>query len=243
MVAEYRAEIKKQEANVEATQYTVELSRSREQDLERQVDNCRILAPVDGMVVYANEVDRRGDASFVIEEGALIRDGQPIVRLPDPTRMQVRTKVNDSKINRLEAGDDCMIRVDTDPESPISGQVRQISTFPLPRRWYQAPIEYEVFVDITEPSELIRSGLRAKVEIFTERLADCLQAPLSSLIRHEDDYFVFVKGQRRVDPRKVEIGINNDRFVVITDGLEVGEEILVDADNHREQLNFAESTP
>ncbi len=243
MVAEYRAEIKKQEANVEATRYTVELSRSREKELERQVANCRIVAPVDGMVVYANETDRRGDASFVIEEGALIRDGQPIVRLPDPSQMQVRTKVNDSKINRLESGDECQVRVDTDPESPVAGRVRRISSFPLPRRWYQAPIEYEVFVDITEPSELIRSGLRAKVEIFTERLADCLQAPLSSLIRHQDKYFVFVKGPRRVDPRKVAIGVNNDKFVVITEGLEAGEEILVDADHHREQLTELESTP
>ncbi len=30
----------------------------------------------------------------------------------------------------------------------------------LTRRWFQAPIEYEVFVDITEESPLIRNGLR-----------------------------------------------------------------------------------
>jgi RND family efflux transporter MFP subunit len=243
MIAEFKAEIKKQEANVEATQYTVELSRSREGELEEEVANCRITAPVDGMVVYANENDRRGDASFVIEEGALIRDGQPIVMLPDPNQMQVRTKVNDSKINRVSVGDECLVRVDTDPEKPVKGKVKKIASFPLPRRWYQAPIEYEVFVEITEITELIRPGLRGKVEMFTERISDVVQAPLSSIVRHEDEYFVFVKKGPNVDARKVEIGVNNDKFIVIKDGLDVGEQVLVDADNYNSEFQFSTTNP
>ena len=231
MVAEYRAEIKKQEANVEATEYTVQLSQSREKELKRQVDACRLVAPADGMVVYANETDRRGDETFVIEEGALIRDGQPIVRLPDPERMQVRTKVNDSKINRVQVGNECIIRVDTEPDKEIAGRVRKVSAFPLPRRWYQAPIEYEVFVDIVEANDLIRPGLRGKVEIFTERIANRVQAPLSSLIRRGDDYFAFVKSGEQIESRQVEIGINNEQYVVIENGLQPGEEVLIDADS------------
>ncbi len=243
MVAEFKSEIKKQEANVEATEYTVELSRNRETELQQEVANCRITAPVDGMVVYANETDRRGDASFVIEEGALIRDGQPIVMLPDPERMQVRTKVNDSKINQVEVGDPCLVRVDTDPEKPVAAQVKRIASFPLPRRWYQAPIEYEVFVEITENSELIRPGLRGKVEIFTERMPDVVQAPISSIVRHQDDYFVFVRSIDRIDARKVEIGVNNDKFIEIKEGLNVGEEVLVDADNYRQDYQFSSTNP
>ena len=232
MVAEFEAEIKKQEANVEATQYTVQLSQSREKELQRQVDACRLVAPADGMVVYANETDRRGDETFVIEEGALIRDGQPIVRLPDPGRMQVRTKVNDSKINRVEVGDDCIVRVDTQPDQAIAGRVRKVSSFPLPRRWYQAPIEYEVFVDITEQSDLIRPGLRGKVEIFTERMSDKVQAPLSSLVRRGEDYFAFVRQGDEIESRQVQIGINNDQYVVVESGLSAGERVLVDADSY-----------
>ena len=231
MVAEYRAEIKKQEANVEATEYTVQLSQSREKELQRQVDACRLVAPAAGMVVYAKETDRRGDETFVIEEGALIRDGQPIVRLPDPDRMQVRTKVNDSKINRVQVGNECIIRVDTEPDKEIAGRVRKVSAFPLPRRWYQAPIEYEVFVDIVEANDLIRPGLRGKVEIFTERIADRVQAPLSSLIRRGDDYFAYVKSGDEIESRQVEIGVNNDQYVVIENGLQPGEEVLIDADS------------
>ncbi|MEM9409858.1 MAG: HlyD family efflux transporter periplasmic adaptor subunit [Planctomycetota bacterium] len=243
IVAEFKAEINKQEANVEATRYTVELSLNREKELEQEVANCRIVAPRDGMVVYANETDRRGDSSFVIEEGALIRDGQPIVRLPDPNQMQVRTKVNDSKINRVAVGDRCLVRVDTDPERPVQGRVRRISSFPLPRRWYQAPIEYEVFVEITEKSDLIRPGLRGKVEIFTEQIDKCLQAPMSSLVKRDERYFVFVKQDREIEAREVEVGVNNDKFIVITGGLRSGESVLVDADTFEQDFLFSSTNP
>lgn len=240
--AELNAEIKKQEANEQASEFTAQLSKTRQEDLQRELDNCRIVAPADGMVVYANETDRRGDASFVIEEGAMLRDGQPVVRLPDPESMQVRTKVNDSKINEIEVGDECLVRVDTDPEKPIRGKVRKVSSFPMPRRWYQAPIEYEVFVDIVESSPLIRPGLRGKVEIFTARINDVIQSPLTSVINIDDEYYVYVKLANKIERRKVDIGSNNDKFVVIKSGLSVGEEVIVDADGYKADVTSS-STP
>ncbi len=239
MVAEFEAEIRKQEANVAATEYTLELSNLKQAEFEDQVASCRVVAPSAGMVVYANETDRRGDASFVIEEGAILRDGQVIFRLPDPTKMQVRTKVNDSKINQISPGMKAVVRVDTSPETPIAAVVRKVNAFPEPRRWFQAPIEYEVFVDVLEESPLIRSGLRGKVEIFIERIENVVQAPVSSLVRKDDLFYVFVKDKKhRIEPRLVEIGSNNEKFVIVKSGLEVGEQVLVDADNYIDEVVF-----
>ncbi len=243
MRSEYRAEIKIQEANVEASEFTLELSIHQQDDIQTQIKACRLVAPDAGMVVYANEVDRRGDASFVIEEGALIRDGQPIVRLPDPKKMQVRTTVNDSKINSVKEGQRALVRVDTEPESPVEARVRKVSSFPKPRRWYQAPIEYEVFVDIVEESPLIRPGLRGKVEIFVERLADVTMVPVSSLVRRHGDFYVVVKTESGVlQPRLVTIGSNNEKFIVLKRGVETGEEVLIDPENYSDDLVFPESS-
>lgn len=241
MVAEFEAEIEKQKANLEAADYTWKLSQAREEEITTQIANCRVVAPNDGMVIYANETDRRGDASFVIEEGALLRDGQPIFRLPDPDLMQVRATVSDSKINQVKDGQEVLVRVDTDPEKPVAGKVRRVSAFPLPRRWYQAPIEYEVFVDITELSDLIRPGLRGKVEIVTDRKSNVIQTPVSSLIREGDRYFVLIKAGDTLDVRPVEVGSNNEQFAVIKKGLDVGELVLIDPDPYRDEVEFPAS--
>lgn len=238
IIAELNADIEQQVARLEASQYTLELSQQRELDYSKQVASCRIVAPQDGTLVYANDSDRR-DSSVVIEEGATIRDGQPIFYLPDPTKMQVNTKVNDSKINKVKPGQRVEVRVDTAPETPIAGKVRRVSSFPLPRRYYQAPIEYEVFVDITEQSPLIRGGLRGKVEMFVERIDNAIQAPVSSLlIGGPEKYYVIVKSKTGIEPRLVEIGSNNDKFVVIKQGLKSGELILIDADNYRDVIEL-----
>lgn len=239
IIAELQSEIEQQAAQLEASEFTLALSQQRESEYVRQVASCRIVAPQDGTVVYANESDRR-DSSIVIEEGATIRDGQEIFYLPDPTKMQVNAKVNDSKINKVKAGQRVEVRVDTAPETPIEGVVRRVSSFPMPRRYYQAPIEYEVFVDITEPSPLIRGGLRGKVEIFVERQENVIQAPVSSLlVNGPENYCVIVKTESgAVEPRPVEIGSNNEKFVVIRSGLKPGEQVLVDADNYRDLLEL-----
>ncbi len=240
MLAELRSDIEQQQSELEASRYTLELSQQREIEYTLQVENCRLVAPQAGTVVYANENDRR-DSAIVIEEGAEIRDGQPIFYLPDPTQMQVNAKVNDSKINKVEVGQKVHVRVDTDPETPIEGVVRRVSSFPLPRRYYQAPIEYEVFIDIVEDSPLIRGGLRGKVEIFVERQANVVQVPVSSLVLQQDEYFVLVKTDTGVEPRRVEVGSNNERFVIIKSGIEPGVDVLVDADNFRDQFDFTAS--
>ena len=235
--SQLQAAILQEEANLEASQFTLELSKQRLKYYQEQVVACRIVAPSDGQVVYANEIDGRGESGIVIEEGVTVREGQIIIRLPDPTRMQVTTRVNDSKINSVKAGQNCIVRLDTAPEVPIRGVVRKVANFPLPRRWSQAPIEYEIYVDVVEKNPMVRPGLRAKVEVFIEQVEDAIQVPVSALIERGSDYYVVVKQQSRPELRPVRLGANNESMVIILEGLSVGENVLVDPDEFRDRKN------
>lgn len=235
MEAQLKATIMQEEANLEAREFTLELSKQRLKYYEDQVEACRIVAPSAGQVVYANEIDGRGESGIVIEEGVTMREGQAIIRLPDPSNMQVTTKVNDSKINSVKPGQECIVRLDTAPEVPIKGKVRSVAAFPLPRRWSQAPIEYEVYVDIIEQNEMVRSGLRAKVEVFIERVDEAVQVPVSTLLERGEDYYVVVKHESEHELRRVKIGANNSSTVVILEGLEPDEQVLVDPRQYRDE--------
>lgn len=231
--AELKAKIAQEEANLEASEFTLELSKQRLKYYEDQVAACYITAPSSGQVVYANEIDGRGESGIVIEEGVTLREGQTIIKLPNPERMQVATKVNDSKINSVRAGQTALIRLDTAPEVPIKGIVRKVANFPLPRRWSQAPIEYEIFVDVAEKNPMVRSGLRAKVEVFIEQIDDAIQVPVSCLVERNGGFNVVVKNNNQPEMRPVEIGPNNESMVIIKSGLAEGEQVLVDPDRFR----------
>ena len=74
--------------------------------------------------------------------------------------------------------------------------------------------------------------------IARRRLDNVIQAPLTSLVKNDDAYFVFVKNESQIDARQVQIGSNNDKFIVIKQGLKVGEQVLVDADNYKTNFEF-----
>ncbi|MDG2470692.1 MAG: HlyD family efflux transporter periplasmic adaptor subunit [Pirellulaceae bacterium] len=239
MREEYGANVLKLQASLKAATSTLQLSQQREQELAEQVVKCQILAPKDGLVVYANDNDR--DDSVVIEEGTVIRDGQEVIHLPDPEKMQVRTKVNDSKINLVEIGNPVEIRLDSAPDVMIQGRVREVAAFPQPRRWYQAPIEYEVFVDITEQSELVKSGLRAKAKIVVDRQQNVLQIPASSIVRRQGAYYAIVVENNRYVARFLDVGANNDKFVIIKSGLTAGERVLINPEKQRDKVDYPKS--
>lgn len=74
-------------------------------EIEDQIKECRIVAPQDGMVVYfKNESNRfNNNQQGLIEQGAQVKEGQKMLRIPNLERMQVNTKVHEAMVSRIRA--------------------------------------------------------------------------------------------------------------------------------------------
>lgn len=225
MIGEYKAEIEKQKANVEAAKFTLELSQQKLQEIDEQIAFCYVTAPTAGEVVHANERDR-GEPQ-VIEEGSWIRFNQVVVRLPDARKMQVDVKINESHVNRISANQPARIILDADPENVLRGKVTYVASYPFPMRWHGAPMEYGIEVAVIDPPPSIRPGLRAKVQIFFESQPDVLQIPLAAVIVHNDAYYCLVKELDDWRAQQVEIGPSNNEQVVVLQGLIEGDEVAL----------------
>ncbi len=140
MVREFEADIQKQKAYLTAAQQTLKLSQQRRDDLLDQIKKCHVIALAPGQVVYANDFEKKNN--IVIEEGAQIREGQVMIRLPNPQEMQVRARINDSKIKQVKVDNPVTIELDVNPDLPVRAVVSKINPFPYPRQWYGGPIEY-----------------------------------------------------------------------------------------------------
>ncbi|MBX9580333.1 MAG: hypothetical protein K2X87_08505 [Gemmataceae bacterium] len=93
----------------ETSVYNQEMEKLKE--IEDQLRECRIYAPQRGLVVYfANESGRFGATpQGLIEQGAQVKEGQKMLRIPNLEQMQVNTKVHEAMVGRIR-GD---IRVST----------------------------------------------------------------------------------------------------------------------------------
>lgn len=76
-------------------------------EIEDQLAACKVVAPQAGMVVYAKPEQSRWSQTQegMIQQGAQVKEGQKLMRLPDLSRMQVNTKVHEALVARIR-GDD-----------------------------------------------------------------------------------------------------------------------------------------
>ena len=74
------AEIGKARSELESAQAIHDIETKREARLKSQIEACRLTAPADGRVMYANPREPRDDG-YRIEEGAIVRERQVLVRI------------------------------------------------------------------------------------------------------------------------------------------------------------------
>ena len=102
---------------------TTELDNEREilaseekrlEDINDQIGKCviKVREGEEGEVVYANIFSSRGNSEWVLEEGAEVREGLTLIRLPNRTKMEVFAKVNESQIKAVRKGQTVGVKVD-----------------------------------------------------------------------------------------------------------------------------------
>ena len=117
-----------------AKKQTYQLQRDKEAKLEKQIAHCKILAPIGGVIVYANDPARQlGGLAQPIEEGATVRERQLIFRVFDlGAPMQVDTKVHESMVDQLKPGQKARIEVHAFPGETFAGVVTEVAPLPDP---------------------------------------------------------------------------------------------------------------
>ncbi|MBX3415828.1 MAG: HlyD family efflux transporter periplasmic adaptor subunit [Pirellulales bacterium] len=241
MLTQLEADIKIAEANLASNENVKRLDEEKLALIQAQIDKCEILAPSAGQVVYANSTDRRGDSEVVIQEGALIRERQVIVRLPDPKRMQVRAKINEARVDRVKEGQPVVIQLDAFPEKKLLGKVRRVDDYPIPAGWFSSTVkEYATYVDIIDPPDGLRPGMTAQVRIEISRMPDVIQVPVQAVFEHAKRHYCLVRTAKGLEPREVKIGTTNEKQVVIQEGLSEKEIVLVNPRAHEDSVAMPE---
>lgn len=210
-----------------------ELNKLRE--AEDQVAKCVIKSPADGVVVHNNVFSGRGGAEFVVEAGASVRERQCIIKLPDPNRMQVKAKINESRITLIREGMPVRITI-TAAEDELKGRVKRVNKYAEPGSWFSSSVkEYATLVEILEPPESIRTGMTAEVRIFVEQLEDALQIPVQGIYEHKGHHFCLRRAGAEWETVEIKIGATNDQMVTIEEGLAEKDEIAL---NPRSRLDL-----
>lgn len=247
MLVEFDSAIDSAEAARAAALGSLEEEQTDLKDIESQIELCTIYAPADGIVIHANTTSGRGGggSEVVIEPGSIIRERQTIIRLPDPRKMQVRAKVNESRITLIESGMPVKIRVDAVNNMELLGRVIKVNRYAEPGSWFSTSIkEYATIIEIVKPPESIRTGMTAEVQIFVKQLPNATQVPIQAIYEHGGQTYSLVrKGDNEFETRKVAIGATNDKNATILEGVSADETVVLNLRQNLSLLNLPNVLP
>jgi HlyD family secretion protein len=237
---ELQAKLKSSKVDQNSRQSIYELAKDKLEEIRQQISKCLVRAPASGQVVYGN---RKGKSSgdILIEEGRPVREKQVIVRLPDPGKMHVIAKVNESRVDRIAIGYKAEIKLDAFARMTLAGEVSEISEYPLPSRHYlmEHIKEYATLVDILDPPAELRPGMTSEVMIVAEELEDVLQVPLQAVLEKDKGFYCLIGNNvKKLEAMPVELGSANEQFVVIKRGLKAGVSVAMNPRRFEEEIQF-----
>ena len=230
--------LKSLEANVkaiEADKLTQEAAFNLEQKrldrIRKNIKNCTLTAPTDGIVVYANQTSAFGTVTVPITEGATVRQDQPIINLPDPLHMRVKARINESKLSFIRPGQSARIVVDAFRERPLKGKVGQVTAINTPLNASDVRVYY-ANVDITQGFGDLRPGLSAEVAFLVEKRHDVTRVPLDAIRWVHDHGFVAIYDHSSTDVKQkwrwkeIQLGASDVRYAEVLTGLEPGDRVV-----------------
>ena len=193
-----------------------------------------IKAPSPGMVIYVKEWNGRKRTA-----GSQVSAWDNVVAtLPDLTRMESITYVNEIDVARVAVGQPVEVTLDADPTKHLTGKVTSVANVGEQRPNADAKV-FEVKVTVTEADTTLRPGMTTGNVIETLRVPDALSIPLEALYGEGGVAFVYRQTGGRVVKQEVVAGAMNEHEVVIERGLADRDRVLMNAPLNADRLALA----
>jgi len=191
----------------------------------RQIENCRVLAPHDGVAVHAN---KRGWRATPLDPGVRVYQNQELFKIPDLTRMEVEISIHETMGPRVRVGMRAHVRIASIPDRVFVGRVASIIPFPIAnwKEWDENLRHYLARVRLDQTPPGVLPLMSAVVEIDTGRIPGALVIPVEAASVVKGRQYCFVRVADGVARRTIVTGSASTDLLEVTQGPSEGEHVV-----------------
>lgn len=206
-------------AQVEYGKAKVRESVERRKALEVSLSYTKIYAPISG---YVSAVSTQLGETVVAGLSAAI-----LITIIDPSKLEMWIYVDETDIGRTKPGKKIEYWVDTFRDKRFFGKIDMI--YPQPE--IKDNIVYYLAIVKIDPKDtaFLRPEMTTHVRIIVEEKTNVLVVPNNAVRFEEGKTVVYLKGKDKTEARQVTLGIRDDTFTEILQGLTEGETIVIPA--------------
>ncbi|MCK5076820.1 MAG: efflux RND transporter periplasmic adaptor subunit [Calditrichia bacterium] len=234
---------RKEEADANLKQAQASLNEAQD-----ALDKTIIRSPIDGIIIQKNK--EQGEIALGSQFQADV-----ILVVADLSSIEARIEVNENDIPKLSLYDPSEITIDAFPDSTFKGKVSQIAHSPVIKGLGTADevTNYLVHILIKDKLDAFRSGMSCIADAQTETHKNVLRVPIQAVTvrepkelkiekpeedntdaqnnpenyeKPEFEEVVFVFNEGKAFRKAVKLGLADDNFYEIIDGVEEDEEII-----------------
>jgi HlyD family secretion protein len=210
---------------VNVSQAAVDQAQLALEQAQRRIDNSRLVAPWTGVVTAVN-----------IVQGAPATPGQPAVHLSDTTKFHLSVQVDEVDIAGIQPGQTVRIEIDALPDAPLTGKVTRVS--PASNTSQTGGVSYSVWLDIDPTDASLLTGMSATATIIASTRQDVLLVPNRVVQLERETGRTFTERVVGEDLQRVEVrlGLRDDQFSEVREGLEEGDVLAIVSRSSADQL-------
>jgi multidrug efflux pump subunit AcrA (membrane-fusion protein) len=192
-------------------------------DAQKKIEYGTITSPIDGVAI---------DVS--VEKEDVVTQAKTLITIGNLDQMKALVAFNEIDIPKIKTGAKAEITLDAFPGEIIKGEVSFIS---LKSQVIDNIVTYEGEIIIPNSDRRLYPGMTVDATIIVNQSENTLLLPLEVLIEEEGKTFVLIPGSQK-EPGKIfiKVGLRNDEFFEILEGLKKDQEVMIPSVNIQNSL-------
>jgi multidrug efflux pump subunit AcrA (membrane-fusion protein) len=155
--------------------------------------------------------------------------GMSMIDLPDLRQLKAETEINEVDISKIKKGLEVEIKLDAFSDTVYAGKVVEIAALAkFKDEEEESKVKvFPVTVLIDGTSKTMMPGMTVSCTIIVDKIENVLFIPLEAVIKEEQTNYVFKKSGGGFSKDEITVGLANNDYIIIEDGLEEGDQIAL----------------
>jgi len=198
--------------------YNLETTKIQKENMQQQIADNNIYAPISGIVVQKNA-----------NAGEFANPGTPLASIMDVSVLKAIVFVSETNVYDLKLGQPAQVTSSIFPGKLTKGIVKYIAP--------KGDENHNYRVEVEIPNSGYKAGTYVNVKFSFKKPAEALQIPKIALVEGVKNPFVYVVNGNSIAVRKLELGEEVGQNVVVKSGLTPGEKVITSG-----QINLTASS-
>ena len=189
---------------------------------QRAMAQLRITSPGDGIVMISDDF-----LGKKLTKDSRISIWMPLLAtLPDMSSAIVETYIKEIDITKIKLGDPAQITVDAIPSKVFTGKVIKVANMGEDKSGFDMKV-FRVVILFDNVDNDLKPGMTCNNDITFASYENQLLAPLQSIFSKGEEQVVYLKRKGEIIEQPVETGAEDEENVVILNGLQEGDRVLL----------------